>query len=174
MVAKAGKSFSVRIFLQDGQADGVRVVSRSKWSGRGLVIPRDSLAAELARAELKAPGVYLLSGSGTAMDRPTLLIGAADPVCDGLAHYASTDEPWSTAIIFTCKEDGLSFAQSQTIAARLLQLAGSAGKAAARDPGNDQPARLNSREQAAADNFLEHMLGLYPLFGVTVFDSDLD
>ena len=72
------KSFSVRIFLQDGCADGVKIVSRSKWSGRGLVIPRSALAAELDRAELKDPGVYLLSAPAAAADRPSLCIGAAD------------------------------------------------------------------------------------------------
>ena len=62
------KSFSVRIFLQDGCADGVKIVSRSKWSGRGLVSPRSALAAELDRAELKDPGVYLLSAPAAAAD----------------------------------------------------------------------------------------------------------
>lgn len=50
------KSFSVRIFLQDGCADGVKIISRSQWSGRGLVIPRSALAAELGRAEHQDPG----------------------------------------------------------------------------------------------------------------------
>lgn len=168
MGAKAGKSFSVRIFLQDGHADGVRVVSRSKWSGRGLVIPRASLAAELGRTELKAPGIYLLSGPDGAKSPPTFLIGAANPVCDGLARCDANHQLWSTAIIFTCKEDGLSFAQCQLIAARLLQLA---GRAAVSDAGVGTPARLNSSQQAAAETFLDHMLGLYPLFGVTAFES---
>ena len=171
MAVRAGKPFSVRIFLQDGHADGVRVVSRSKWSGRGLVIPRAALAAELGRTELKAPGVYLLDGTGTATDRAPLVIGAADPVCDGLAQAAKNPHPWSTAIIFTCKEDGLSSAQCQSIAARLRLLAGDAAVSAA---GYRQPAPLNPTEQADADRFLDHILGLYPLFGVRVFEPHLD
>lgn len=166
------KAFSVRLFLQDGCADGVKVVSRSKWSGRGLVIPRPSLAAELGRAELKAPGVYLLAGSA-AEDRPTLCIGAADPVCDGLAESGTEEQSWSTAIIFTCKENRLSFAQYRFIAMRLLQLAGSAGKAATGRNGGE-PVALSRAEDSAATTFLDSMLSLYPLFGVTVFDCQLD
>ena len=118
-----GKSFSVRIFLQDGHANGVRIVSRSKWSGRGLVIPRACLAEELGRAELSAPGVYLLTETGVGANRPTLCIGAADPVCDGLARHATDDQSWSMAVVFTCKENNLNLVQCQSLAARLLQLA---------------------------------------------------
>jgi len=156
------KSFSVRIFLQDGSADGVKIVSRSKWSGRGLVIPRSALAAELDRDELKDPGVYLLTGPAAAADRQSLFIDAADPVCDGLAQHCAEEQSWSTAIIFTCKENRLSYVQCRFIAARLLQLAGSAG--------DGEAVPLDSAESSAAENFLDYMLSLYPLFGVTVFD----
>jgi hypothetical protein len=164
-----GKSFSVRIFLQDGHVNGVRIVSRSKWSGRGLVIPRVCLAEELGRVELSAPGVYLLTETGVGADRPTLCIGAADPVCDGLARHATDDQTWSMAVIFTCKENTLNLVQCQSLAARLLQLVRSADKAeiiSANCP--DQP-QLSPAESAVAEIFLDHMLELYPLLGVTVF-----
>ena len=168
------KSFSVRIFLQDGCADGVKIVSRSKWSGRGLVIPRSALAVELDRAELKDPGVYLLSAPAAAADRPSLCIGAADPVCDGLARCCADEQGWTTAIIFTCKEDRLSYAQCRFIVERLLQLARSAGITPTRCVDGDEPVQLDKSASAAAENFLDYMLSLYPLFGVTVFDRKLD
>ena len=164
------KSFSVRIFLQDGFADGVKVVSRSKWSGRGLVIPRPSLAAELDRTELKDPGVYLLTGTDAAADRPTLRIGAADPVCDGLAQCCADEQYWSTAVIFTCKENSLSFAQCWFISMRLEQLARCDDKAAISRVGSSEPVALSTAERSAASTFLDYMLSLYPLFGVTVFN----
>jgi len=164
-----GKSFSVRIFLQDGHANGVRIVSRSKWSGRGLVIPRVCLAEELGRTELSTPGVYLLTETGVGADRPTLCIGAADPVCDGLARYATDDQTWSMAVVFTCKENNLDSAQFHSIAARLLQLARSADKAEIVNPGCCEQPYLSDVDSAAAGNFLDHMLGLYPLLGVTGF-----
>jgi len=166
-----GKSFSVRIFLQDGHADGVRIISRSKWSGRGLVIPRASFAEEQDRAELKAAGVYLLAGTGAGADRSTLCIGASDPVCDGLAGYAAADQPWSTALVFTCKENSLNFAQYQSIAARLLQLSQNAKNAEIISAGHYEVQQLSTTESAAVETFLEYMLGLYPLLGVTAFDS---
>ena len=164
------KSFSVRIFLQDGCAGGVKVVSRSQWSGRGLVIPRPALAAELGRAELKDPGIYLLTGTAVAEGQPALCIGAADPVCDGLAQYCTEEQCWSNAIIFTCKDNRLSFAQCRFIASRLQQLARSADQPALSPDGGSEAVVLSSAESSAAATFLDYMLGLYPLFGVTVFD----
>jgi hypothetical protein len=166
-----GKSFSVRIFLQDGHANGVRIVSRSKWSGRGIVIPRGCLAEELGRAELSAPGVYLLTETGVGAARPTLCIGAADPVCDGLARHATDDQSWSMAVVFSCKENNLNLRQCQSLAARLLQLARSADKAEIISADCFEQPRLSPAESAAVEIFLDHMLGLYPLFGVNVFEK---
>lgn len=163
------KSFSVRIFLQDGHADGVRIISRSKWSGRGLVIPRDSFAEELDRTELDAAGVYLLTGAGAG--RPTLSIGAADPVCDGLARHAADDQFWSTALIFTCRENSLNLAQYQSIAAHLLQLSRNANKAEIISADRYQQQQLSAAESAAVETSLNYILGLYPLFGVTAFEA---
>lgn len=165
------KSFSVRIFLQDGHADGVRIVSRSKWSGRGLVIPRAAFAEELGRAELKDPGIYLLVGVTAAADRPALCIGAADPVCAGLAQFGVNGQTWSTAIIFTCKENSLGLPQYQLIDARLLQLAQSADRAEIYSADHCEPPHLSAAESIAAETFLDYVLGLYPLFGVTAFES---
>lgn len=166
-----GKSFSVRIFLQDGHANGVRIVSRSKWSGRGLVIPRVCLAEELGRAELSAPGVYLLTETGVGGDRPTLCIGAADPVCDGLARHATDDQGWSMAVVFTCKENSLNLVQCRSLAACLLQIARSADKAEIISTDCSEQPQLSPAESAAAEIFLDHMLELYPLFGVNVFEK---
>ncbi len=35
--------YSVRIFMPQGQPDGVRIVSKSHWSGQGIVFPRQLL-----------------------------------------------------------------------------------------------------------------------------------
>ena len=56
--------FSLRIFIADGDPDGLRIVERSNWVGRALVFPRAALAQPSVadRAELQQTGVYLLLG----------------------------------------------------------------------------------------------------------------
>jgi len=56
---------SIRIFLPDGNPDGVRIVNKSHWTGIAVASPR-SRYAELRtsedRTELRSPGVYVLLG----------------------------------------------------------------------------------------------------------------
>lgn len=54
--------FSLRIFVADGDPDGLRVVERSNWIGKALVFPRALLPRVKARDELGQTGVYLLLG----------------------------------------------------------------------------------------------------------------
>ena len=73
------KSFSVRIYLQDGHADGVKIISKSKWSGRGLVIPRTALAQEKDREELQAPVMNRLQGNLRTLREKVAGTPAPDP-----------------------------------------------------------------------------------------------
>jgi hypothetical protein len=56
--------FSLRIFVADGDPDGLRIVERSNWVGRALVFPRAAWAQPSVadRPELQQTGVYLLLG----------------------------------------------------------------------------------------------------------------
>jgi hypothetical protein len=43
------RGFSVNVFLPSGDPDGLKVVEKSNWTGRGLVIPRPMFAESRAR-----------------------------------------------------------------------------------------------------------------------------
>lgn len=165
------KSFAVRIFLQDGSADGVKIIAKSKWSGRGMVIPRAALPAEQDREELAAPGVYLLVGSAAAGELPPLLIGAADPVAERLGQEAAQQDFWSSAIIFTSKQNPLSHPHIHYLAARLVQLAAQARRARLANPDQPPLPALTAAERADAEAFLAHLLSLCPLLGLRAFEA---
>jgi len=165
------KSFAVRIFLQDGTAAGVKIIAKSKWSGRGLVIPRQQLSEEKDRGELAAPGVYLLVGPVAAGELPTLLIGAADPVGARLEEEAVQQDFWSSAIIFTSKQAPLSHPHIHYVAARLTQLARQARRCRLANPDQPPLPTLAAADQTDAEAFLEHMLSICPLLGLTAFDA---
>jgi hypothetical protein len=56
------QAFSLRIFVADGDPDGLRIVERSNWIGKALVFPRALLPQVKKRDELGQTGVYLLLG----------------------------------------------------------------------------------------------------------------
>lgn len=165
------KSFSVRFFLQDGHADGVKIISKSKWSGRGLVIPRSSLPAEKTRKELNAPGVYILVGPSAEGDLPTIYIGKADPICRDLEQHDFQKNFWTWAVVFTSKDNSLNQAHIQHLEARLVQLAQDAKRANFDNLNSPQSPALAEAELAYAETFLAHMLSICPLLGLTAFEN---
>jgi hypothetical protein len=54
------RPFSIRIFCPDGNPVGLRILSKSNWTGCGLVCPRSILPAVKSRKEFSQPGVYVL------------------------------------------------------------------------------------------------------------------
>ena len=57
--------FSLRIFVADGDPDGLRLVERSNWIGKALMFPRALYTKVRGRDEFKQTGVYLLLGPRT-------------------------------------------------------------------------------------------------------------
>jgi hypothetical protein len=72
--------FSLRIFVADGDPDGLRLVERSNWIGRAMVFPRTLLPSIKRRAELGQTGVYLLMGPREDGEGELLYVGEGDPI----------------------------------------------------------------------------------------------
>jgi hypothetical protein len=52
----------LRIFVADGDPDGLRTVERSNWAGKAVVFPRALYLKIRNREKFQLPGVYLLLG----------------------------------------------------------------------------------------------------------------
>ena len=97
--------FSLRIFVADGDPDGLRIVERSNWVGRALVFPRATWPQPSVanRPELQQTGVYLLLGPREDGEGDRLYIGEGDPIKPRLAsHHSGTAQKdfWTRAICF--------------------------------------------------------------------------
>jgi hypothetical protein len=103
-----GDPFTIRIFVPDGDPEGVRIIDRMNWTGLGIAFPRSKWQDVKQRAEFKRTGVYILVGyQGQDDDLPTLYIGQADGVGTRLdSHYQSKDF-WDWGIVFVSNSGGL-------------------------------------------------------------------
>ena len=164
--------FSLRIFVADGDPDGLRIVDKSNWIGKALVFPRALLPQVKARPELAQTGVYLLMGPRPDGEGDMLYVGEGDPIRPRLeSHYAQKDF-WTRAIGFTTTTAGqLNKAHVQFLESRLIALA----RAAKRMPldNANQPAEpsLSEADRAEMEVFLGHMLGMLPVLGVHAFEQ---
>lgn len=165
------KPFSLRIFVADGDPDGLRVVERTNWVGKAIVFPRTLLPKLKQRPELNQTGVYLLLGPREDGEGEMLYIGEGDPVRPRLeSHYAQKDF-WNRAVCFVAVPGQLNKAHVQFLEANLIRMARDA-KRLPLDNAN-QPAEPSLSEADTADMrvFLENMLGMLPVLGVHAFEQ---
>jgi hypothetical protein len=164
--------FSLRIFVADGDPDGLRIVEKSNWIGKALLFPRALLPQVKARPELAQTGVYLLLGPRQEDGVEILYVGEGDPILPRLQKHQSEKDFWTRAIGFTTTTAGqLNKAHVQFLESRLIALA----RAAKRMPldNANQPAEpsLSEADRADMEVFLGHMLGMLPVLGVHAFEQ---
>lgn len=175
-MALSGKSarrgVSVRIFLADGTPDGLRIVEKSNWTGRATMCSRAQYPELRGRDEFARPGVYvLLSPSGTLQGGQAVYIGQADVARERLDAHLRTREGWTHLIAFSSKDENLNKAHVQYLEARLIGLATKAKRVAVENGNAPRLPNLSEADRADAEAFLDDMLVIYPLLGVSAFET---
>lgn len=162
--------FTLHIFVANGEPDGLRLVERSNWVGKGIVFPRAIYASVRRRPEFANAGVYMLSGPREDSDSDAIYIGEGDPVGPRLENHYANKDFWTKGVFFIAPGQ-LNKAHVQCLEARLVKLAKET-KRNALDNGN-LPAEptLSESDNAFVDVFLENMLGILPVLGVHAFEK---
>lgn len=165
------KPYSIKIFLPDGDPDGVRLIEKSNWSGAGLMIPRALFSEGRRRKELARTGVYVLVGPPEESGLPRVYVGEGDPIRPRLDQHAAKKDFWTSCFAFTSKDENLNKAHVQYLEAQLISLA-SQTKRCTLDNGN-APAlpSLSEPDAADAEGFLAEMLLCFPVLGLGVFST---
>lgn len=161
---------SIRIFLADGQADGVWVVEKSNWTGKALMAPRTQYRNLRARPDLVGSGVYVLFGPAESGLLPSrVYIGEADDLPGRLDSHNKNKDFWNRAIIFTSKDENLNKAHIRYLEACLIGLAKKANRAEVDNSNVGSLPKLSEPDTAEVEAFLDEMLLIYPVLGVQVF-----
>jgi hypothetical protein len=165
------RPFSIRVFVPDGDPDGLRIVEKSNWTGVGVVFNRTNYKHVVARPEFSRTGVYVLIGISDDSALPTIYVGEGDPVKDRLNIHYSKKDFWEWAVFFVTKDNSLNKAHVQRLECRLIALA-QAAKQCKLDNGNcPLPPTLSEAEVADVESFLLDMLSIFPLIGLGVFEK---
>jgi hypothetical protein len=163
--------FTIRIFVPDGNPEGVRIIDRMNWTGSGIVFPRDQWTAVRQRTEFGKPGVYILVGQ-TEDDLPTIYVGQGDGVRDRIESHFANKEFWDWGIAFVSHggSGGLNRAHITWLEYALIERATKA-KRSHLDNGNAprEPA-LSEAERADTQGFLKEILQILPLVGLRAFE----
>jgi len=166
----ASAPFTIRIFVPDGDPEGVRIIDRMNWTGLGIVFPRSKWLDVRQRAEFTRTGVYILVGYKGAEELPTIYIGQGDGVKARIeSHYLNKDF-WDWGIAFVSASSGLNRAHVTWLEYALVHRAIQT-KRCHLDNGNaPQEPALTEAEKADTTGFLNEILQILPLVGLRAFE----
>lgn len=162
--------FSLRIFIVDGDPDGLRLVERSNWIGKAVMFPRSLYPQVRKRTEFEQTGVYLLLGPRTEGDGDTLYIGEADPVRPRLDYHYANSDFWTRAVFFVATSGQLNKAHVQYLESQLVSLAKAAKRIPLENVNTPSDPSLSEADRADMDVFLENILGMLPVLGIHAFE----
>jgi hypothetical protein len=164
------RGFSIRIFAEGGDMEGLRLVEKSGWSGKGVVCPRSLFSAARLRNEFARPGVYILLGPSEESALQRIYVGQGDPVRPRLDSHATKKDFWTRVTLFCATNDTLNKAHLQYLEARLVKLARDAQRAELDNDNIPGLPTLSEVDSAEAETFLQEMLLCLPLIGVQAFE----
>lgn len=167
--------YVITILVTSGDPDGVRVVEKSNWSGLGVVFARTDLGT--ARSEgIGSPGVYVLLGADPdAAFEGIVYVGEGEDVGSRLASHQRDDakEFWTSTVVFTSKDSALNKAHIRYLEARLIDLAQEARRVRLANSTRPTLPPMSAADRAEAEGFLDAMLAIFPVLGVSAFDKPL-
>ena len=67
--------FTIKIFVPEGDPEGIRIIERLTSTGVFLIFPREKWKDIRTRSELQGSGIYILKGYTTDENKPTIYIG---------------------------------------------------------------------------------------------------
>lgn len=163
--------FSIKIFLPDGDPDGLRIIEKSNWTGVGVVFNRSIYQDSRKRQEFDRTGVYILVGTSEDSTLPMVYIGEGDPVKPRIESHYSKKDFWTWAIFFTAKDETLNKAHVKYLESRLIELANKAKLCIVENGKDSSLPNLAEAEQADIECFLLDMLSIFPLVNLPVFEQ---
>lgn len=163
----------IRLFLTDGDADGIKTIEISNMTIKGTLFPRPLFSEFNSRLEAKRPGVYMIYGENIENGDTTLYIGEGDPVGPRLnSHYGNKDF-WTNAIVFTSKDEYLTKTQIQYLEVKLITQAKKASKVVLDNLNQPTEPNISEVDEAEVSVFLDSILLLLKSMGIDFYIPDV-
>lgn len=159
---------TIKLFLVDGVPDGMRTAEIMSWTGHVLFAPRASVAALLARPEVKKTGAYLLIGPDPQdADQTMVYVGEGDNVGVRISsHNKDADkEFWEHVCVITSKDLNLTKAHVRYLESRLIKIIDREGRASLANKSDPDFDLLPESDLADMDDFIARLQILLPVLG---------
>lgn len=163
--------YTIRIFVPDGNPEGVRIVDKLNWTGMGIAFPRSRWNEVRLRPQLASPGVYVLVGDDDNEEElPVLYIGETDGVVARLDQHVIAKDFWMWGIVFVSTNGALNKAHVQYLEYALVREAKAVGRCRLENANTPRAPSLSESDIADCEGFLREIVQILPLVGVRVFE----
>jgi len=159
--------FTIRIFVPEGDPEGIRIIDRVNSTGMFFAFPRTAWEKLKNRMELSQTGIYILSGYANPEDElPTIYIGQADVVRNRIEQHIRNKDFWDKAIVFISKKD----LNSRWLEHALIKRALEANRSFLENTTEPQEPPISESDKADMEVFLKEIYQTLPLVGMNVFE----
>jgi len=163
--------YTIRIFVPEGDPNGLRIIENVNWTGTGVAFPRDKWESALEHGNIKKPGIYILWGYNDDPEDPRIrvYIGEGDYVPDRIKMHLERKDFWAHAIVFT--SDNLNKAYIRYIESMLVARARKYNRCIIENGTDPAKPPMSASDCADAEAFLRQILQILPLVDISVFDE---
>ncbi len=164
--------FSLRVFMPQGEPQGLRVVEKTNWTGVGLIFPRTRLDKARERPELSRTGVYVLWNDDD-QTTPTIYVGQSENVSRRVKEHFENEEMdwWTKAAAFTTKDDAFNQGHARFLEWALVGRAQSANRSNLKNRLEPTRPSISEPDQADTFHYLNDLLQCLPLAGLSAFEQ---
>jgi hypothetical protein len=161
---------TIRLFLVEGNTNGLITAELSNWTGKAFKIPRIKVKEYMTKEELKKPGVYILFGKDEN-DEDSAYIGEAELGIDRILQQLAQKEFWNEVIIFTSKDKYLNKASIKYLEHRMHDIAVKAARYNLNNGNTPPKPEISDAEQAELEEFLYNIKILTATLGHRIFEE---
>lgn len=162
--------FTIRIFVPEGDPEGVRIIDRLSSTGIFYAFPRTKWESIKNRAEMDYAGVYFLSGYENPEDElPTVYVGQADVIKNRIEQHLKKKEFWDKAVLFV-SANKLNSTHAKWLEHALIRRALEAKRSKLDNGNSPQEPNISEAERAEMNVFLEEIYQTLPLVGLRAFE----
>lgn len=164
---------TIKLYLADGAASGIRVVSKDNWSGIAVDCSRKDLPRARERDQFSFTGVYVLSDFEEVDEGlPHIYVGESEELGKRLGQHAAKEEfGWRRVVVFASSDSSLNKAHAEYIESRLCQVAAAAKRCVLRNKNAPSSPKLSDSDRDQAEVFLREVRLILPVLGITAFEA---
>jgi len=162
-------SFTIKIFVPEGDPEGVRIIDRLSSTGIFFAFPRMKWGQLRNRQELNQAGIYILSGYADPEDElPTIYVGQADVVRNRIDQHIKNKDFWDKAVIFVSAN--MNAAHARWLEYALVKRVIEANRSKLDNSNNPQEPSISESEKADMKIFLKEIYQTLPLVEINTFE----